>query len=168
MDHIKQFTADLISGLSTDATLHLLAACLNQLDKRADADVNSAPIDLEKRSVLAHHAEVRKGDDGWSVAYWAEGCAELAAEEYDAPEIPEGFAVQPLPTHWPPRDMDTWLDRNGREWVCRGEDHGDGRRYGFRSEGTQITVDYLVETAGPLRLVAPGWERNGERAAVAA
>lgn len=167
MDHIKDFTADLIAGLNTDATLYVLAACLNQLDARAAADNNAAGVSLDERAILTHHAEVRRDGGGWSVVYWAEGSGELAAEEYGPASIPAGFAIQPLPENWPPLDMDTWADRTGREWLCNGTDHGDARRYGFRSEGTSITVDRLVESAGPLRFVSGGWERNAG-AAVAA
>jgi hypothetical protein len=87
VDHIKNFTTDLISGLNTDATLHLLAACLNQLDERVSS---GEPVDLEHNGIQTEHAEVRRDADGWSVVYWAS--AETAIEEY-GPAATEESAV---------------------------------------------------------------------------
>ncbi|MEU8334863.1 hypothetical protein [Micromonospora tulbaghiae] len=70
---------------------------------------------------------------------------------------------------WPPLAQDVWTDRHNTEWVSDVYDLGDStgcQMIALDGSGRRATPEFLAEVAGPLRLVAAGWDRN--RQAVAA
>jgi hypothetical protein len=71
--------------------------------------------------------------------------------------------------HWPPLDGDIWTDNTDTRWAAYINDLGnETAALGFLAldSDRRILPAYLLEIAGPLRLVTPGWQRN--RQAVAA
>ncbi|MFI7073629.1 hypothetical protein [Micromonospora sediminicola] len=74
------------------------------------------------------------------------------------------FSVSAVDTPgWPPLAQDVWADRHGVEYVADVYDLGDGtacQMIALDGSGRRATPEFLAEVAGPLRLVAAGWDRN--------
>lgn len=66
-----------------------------------------------------------------------------------------------MTAYWPPQAQDVWADRDGDEYVAHVYEADDRVLCSMLAVGREhsITPDYLLETRGPLRLVAAGWER---------
>ncbi|MEU7170378.1 hypothetical protein ABZ949_02655 [Micromonospora tulbaghiae] len=82
--------------------------------------------------------------------------------------------LAPAPTataasDWPPLAQDVWADRRNTEWVADVYDLGDGtgcQMVALDGSGRRATPEFLAEVAGPLRLVAAGWDRNRQAVTV--